>query len=202
LATFGYVRVSGDRQDLNNQRLEILEYARSHRFTIDDFVMIEMSSRGTRKQRRVDELMDKVNPTDKVIVSELSRLGRSTSEVIDIVNEFIQAKVGLVAIKQGLSILGEMDMSTKIIVTIFGLLSELERDLISQRTKEVLRAKRACGVVLGRPKGSLGTSKLDPFRSDIVDMLKDRAPKSYIARRLKCSRGTLIEYIRSRGLQK
>ncbi len=136
-----------------------------------------------------------------MIVSELSRLGRSTSEVIELVNEFIRAKVGLVAIKQGLKIFGEMDMAAKVVVTVFSLVAELERDMISQRTKEALRAKRMSGVKLGRPDGSLGTSKLDPVRHEIVQMLADRAPKSYIARKLRVSRTTLVEYIRTRGLE-
>ncbi len=201
MSTVGYVRVSMDGQDVKNQRLEILEYGRTHDIKIDRFIEVEMSSRKTRKQRRIEELMVGVTSGNTVIVSELSRLGRSTSEVINLVNEFIMVKVHLVAIKQGLRVLGEMDITTKVIVTVFSLLAELERDLISQRTKEALRAKRQGGVRLGRPVGSLGTSKLDRARHEIVEMLTDKAPKAYIARKLRVSRTTLIEYIRTRGLE-
>ncbi len=84
-------------------------------------------------------------------------------------------------------------MSTKVMKTIFSLLAELERDLISQRTKQALAAKKAAGAKLGRPVGSTGVSKLDKSRKEIEELLKDRASKSFIARRLKVSRTTLIE---------
>ena len=198
----GYVRVSTDSQDMANQRLEILEYARRADIRVDEFLEIEASSRKSKAERRIEELLALVKTGDIVVVSELSRLGRSTAEVINLVNHLIESEVGLIAIKQGLTITGTMDMTTKVMVTMFSLFAELERDMISQRTKEALRSKQLSGTRLGRPNGSLGTSKLDPFKAEITEMLVDRAPKAYIARRLKVSRTTLIEYIRTRGLEK
>lgn len=198
----GCIRVSTDTQDVANQRLEILEHARRANMRVDEFLEIEASSRKTKAERRIEELLGLVKVGDTIVVSELSRLGRSTAEVINLVNHLIERGVGLIAIKQGLNIAGTMDMTTKIMVTMFALFGELERDMISRRTKEALAAKRLNGARLGRPTGSLGSSKLDPFRAEIVQMLRDRAPKTYIARRLKVGRTTLIEYIRTRGLEK
>jgi len=163
----GYVRVSTARQDADNQRHEILEYANRHHLHVDEFIEIEISSRKDKKQRRIEELMSKLRPGDIIIVSELSRLGRSTSEVIDIVNEIIAREVKFIAIKQGLSISGQQDMQSKIIVTMFSLFAELERDIISQRTKAALAAKKAGGRKLGKPEGTIQKSMLDQHQDQI-----------------------------------
>lgn len=197
----GYVRVSTVRQDAYNQRHEILEYANKNRLHIDDFIEVEISSRRDKKQRRIDELMDKLETGDTLIVSELSRLGRSTSEVIDIVNELLAKEVKFVAIKQGLNISGQHDMQSKVMVTMFSLFAELERDIISERTKAALAAKKAGGKKLGKPKGTLQESKLDPHQERIKEFLKHGVAKSAIARMLGTSRANLINYIKTRGLE-
>jgi DNA invertase Pin-like site-specific DNA recombinase len=197
----GYVRVSTVRQDADNQRHEILEYANKNHLHIDDFIEVEISSRRDKKQRRIDELMDKLKPDDTLIVSELSRLGRSTSEVIDIVNELIDKEIKFVAIKQGLNISGQHDMQSKVMVTMFSLFAELERDIISERTKSALAAKKAGGKKLGKPKGTLQESKLDPHQERIREFLEHGVAKSAIARMLGTSRNNLVSYIRTRGLE-
>lgn len=201
MKTIAYIRVSTSTQDVANQRHEILEYAHRNKMTVDDFVEIEISSRKSRGQRRVDEVLGKLESGDTLIVSELSRLGRSMGEVINIVDELIERKVRLIAIKQNWIVNGENDTTTKVMKAVFGLLAELERDLISERTKQALAARKAAGQSLGRPKGSTGVSKLDKSRKEIEELLKDRAPKAFIARRLKVSRTTLIDYIKTRGLR-
>jgi DNA invertase Pin-like site-specific DNA recombinase len=143
-----------DEQDLNHQKLVLLEFARKRGLKIDEFVEVTISSRKTSKQRRIDELLQLLNKTDTLIVTELSRLGRSTAEVIALVNALVQRNIRLIAIKQSLDI-QQQDMNSKVIVTLFSLFSELERDLISLRTKEALSAKRARGQVLGKPKGTV-----------------------------------------------
>lgn len=100
--TIAYLRASTDKQDLNNQKLEILEYARGKNLKVDEFIEITVSSRKTSKQRRIDELLEKLGDFDTLIVTELSRLGRSTSEVIALVNELIQRSVRVIVIKQNL----------------------------------------------------------------------------------------------------
>ena len=128
-------------------------------------------------------------------------IGTRTSEVIDIVNELIARKITFIAIKQGLHIAGPNDMQTKVMVTMFSLFAELERDIISERTKAALAAKKASGRILGKPKGTLQASKLDPYRERIVEFLKHGVAKSAIARMLGTSRTNLTTYIKTRGLQ-
>jgi DNA invertase Pin-like site-specific DNA recombinase len=196
----GYVRVSKEEQDVRNQRHELLEYANRQGLHVDEFIELEMSSRRDTKARRIDELLDRLRAGDMLIVSELSRAGRSVVEIISIVNRLIKDRVRFVAIKEGLDVRGDQDIQTKVMVTVFSLLAELERDLISERTKQALAAKKAQGVRLGRPKGSLGGSKLDSRVPEIMDLLKDRASHAFIARRLKVSRTTLVHYLYSRKL--
>jgi DNA invertase Pin-like site-specific DNA recombinase len=161
---------------------------------------VEISSRKDKDKRRITELFDKLKGEDTLIVAELSRLGRSTVEVISMVNTLIDMKVRFIAIKQNLVINGKNDIQTKVMITMFSLFSELERDMISNRTVEALKAKRAAGIKLGRPNGRLGISRLDDKRGHIQELLNHRVSKSAIARMLRVSRTTLIEFIDSRNI--
>jgi len=196
----GYVRVSTETQDVRNQRHEILEFANGRGYHVDEFVEIEISSRKSSKERGIDGLLERLKEGDMLIVSELSRIGRSVAEVITIINEVVKKQVRFIAIKQAFDIQGNQDMQSKVLLTIFALLAELERDLISDRTKRALSAKRAQGIRLGRPKGSLERSKLDSKVLEIIDLLKDKASHAFIARRLKVSRTTLVSFLYSRKL--
>ena len=169
--TVAYLRASTDKQDLNNQKLEILEFARKCEVRVDDFIAITVSSRKTSKQRRIDELLELLADSDTLIVTELSRLGRSTSEVIDLINELIRRSIRVIIIKQNLDLHQAHDMTSKVMITLFSLFAELERDLVSLRTKEALAAKKAQGITLGKPKGSIQASKFDKNRSRIEDLL-------------------------------
>lgn len=168
--TIAYIRTSTKKQDLDNQRLEILEYARKHKLNVDRFVEAEVSSRKTKKQRRIDELMALLGEADTLIVSELSRLGRSTAEVIDLVNAMIDRDIHIIVIKQNLD-MKKHDMQSKIVVTLFSLFAELERDLISMRTKEALATKKSKGIKLGKRKGIIQASKFDKDIDKIGELL-------------------------------
>jgi DNA invertase Pin-like site-specific DNA recombinase len=170
--TVAYLRASTDKQDLNHQKLEILEFARERHLRVDEFIGITMSSRTTNKQRRIDELLSKLGDSDTLIVTELSRLGRSTSEVIALVNELVQRHIRVLIIKQNLDLRQNHDMTAKVMITLFSLFAELERDLVSLRTKEALAAKRTQGVKLGKPKGTIQLSKFDRDRPRIEELLK------------------------------
>jgi len=200
MKTIAYLRVSTDKQDLQNQQLEILEYGRKHDLKVDDFISIEVSSRRTTKQRRIDELLSKLDKGDVLIVSELSRLGRSVGQVVTLVDGLIKSGVRLIAIKEGIDINGKGDMQTKVMVTLFSLFAEIERDLISERTKQGLAAARAKGKLLGRPKGSLGKSKLDGKEQIIKEELKYGVAKAAIARKLGVSRTSMVNFIKTRAL--
>jgi DNA invertase Pin-like site-specific DNA recombinase len=198
--THAYIRVSADTQNLESQKLEILDYANRTGMRIDDFISIETSSRKNTQKRRIDDLFEKAEPKDTIIVTELSHIGQSMVEVINTVNELAKKKVRLIALKQGFDINGNHDPQSKAMVSLFSLLSDLKRDLVSSRTKAGLAARKAQGVKLGRPAGRLGNSKLDQHRDAIVGFLQHRVAKAAIARMLHCSRPTLVKYIKSRRL--
>lgn len=165
-----YLRASTDKQDLNHQKLELLEFSRKKSLTIDDFIEVTISSRQTTKQRRIDDLIGKLAQADTLIVTELSRLGRSTTEVISLINALVQKNIRVIVTKQNLDISGH-DMNSKIIVTLFSLFAELERDLISLRTKEALAVKKRQGQLLGKPKGTVQKSKFDQNIDKIKELL-------------------------------
>jgi DNA invertase Pin-like site-specific DNA recombinase len=165
-----YLRASTDKQDLNHQKLELLEFARKKSLTINEFIELTISSRKTTKQRRIDELLEKLDEADTLIVTELSRLGRSTAEIITLVNSLAKRNVRVIIIKQNLDI-SRQDMNSKVILTLFSLFSELERDLISLRTKEALASKKRQGQILGKPKGTIQKSKFDKDIERINELL-------------------------------
>ena len=153
--------------------------------------------------RRIDELTEKVKTGDTLIVSELSRLGRSTGDVINLVKELVDRKIRVIAIKQNLDVQQNNDMTSKIIVTLFSLFAELERDLISLRTKEALAAKKRQGIQLGKPKGTIQTSKFDNNKAKIQDLLNYGLSVRKIAKYLGyASHRGLSTYVKTRKLKK
>ena len=199
--TVAYIRASTSKQDTDHQRLEILEHARKHGLNVDHFIEVEISSRKCTKQRRIDELIELLDDADTLIVSELSRLGRSTAEVTSLVNALIKRGIRIIIIKQGLDI-KQHDMQSKVMVTMFSLFAELERDLISSRTKEALAAKKAKGVKLGKPKGTIQKSKFDQHIDKVKELLGYGLSVRKTAEVLGYSsyRG-LSNYIKKRGLR-
>jgi DNA invertase Pin-like site-specific DNA recombinase len=196
-----YLRVSTDQQDLNHQKLEILEFARRQGLRVDEYVEIAISSGKTSQQRRIDELVQRLDETDTLIVTELSRLGRSTAEVIALVNALLQRHIRVITLKQNLDI-DRQDMNAKIIITLFSLFAELERDLISLRTREALAAKKAQGQRLGKPRGALQKSKFDKDVARIKELLGYGLSVRKIAKVLGCSSHIALNtYINKRGLQ-
>ncbi|MGV8124533.1 MAG: recombinase family protein [Candidatus Xenobiia bacterium LiM19] len=192
---FAYLRVSTGRQDLDAQKIELYEYARKHALTIDEFIEIEVSSRESTKTRRIDELLDTLQEGDMLMVSELSRLGRSVGQIIQIVDTLIKKKIRFVAIKEAIRLNGKQDIQTKTMITLFSLFAEIERDLISERTKQGLAAAKKKGKLLGRPKGP-GKSKLDPLKPEIEALLKNGSPKTFIAKRYGTSLPNLYNWMK------
>ena len=142
MTTLAYLRVSKDTQDTKNQRLAILEFARAERMEVDEFLELQVSSRRSAKERKVDHLLTCLAPGDTLLVSELSRLGRSVGEIITTVDTLVQHQIRIFALKEGLRLTGAHDLQTTVIVTLFGLFAEIERTLLSLRTKEVLSPAR------------------------------------------------------------
>ena len=161
MQTVAYLRVSTTRQDVQGQRLAVLEYARKHHLQIDEFVEATASAVTSPKRRRLDDLMGVLESGDRLVVSELSRLGRSLGQIVAMLDTLAREGIAFIAIKEQIRIEGKQDIQTKVMTTLFAPFAEVERDLISERTREGLAKAKASGKKLGRPKGSLGVSRLD-----------------------------------------
>lgn len=194
-----YLRISTGAQDLNVQKIELHEYARRNDIKIHKFIEVEISSRKSTKDRKIDKLLENLQAGDLLLVSELSRLGRSVGQIIQIVDTLIKEQVRLVAVKESIKINGKQDIQTKTMITMFGLFAEIERDLISERTKQGLAAAKKSGKILGRPKGS-GKSKLDAFKPEIEALLKNGSSKTFIAKRYKTSLPNLYKWMKKHGV--
>src|ERR1700704_3067863 len=200
MRTVAYIRISTGGQGLESQRLAILDYAHRQGLTVHTFVEAQVSSRHAGARRGLDTVLEQVRPGDLILVSELSRLGRSVGQVIQLVDRLLKQRVQLVAIKENIRLNGTQDLQTKVMITMFGLFAEIERDLIAERTKEGLAAARAQGRLPGRPKGVLGTSKLTGREAEIQTLLAKTVSKASIAKILDVSRSTLHHFIQSRRL--
>jgi len=194
-----YMRVSTHKQDTENQELEILRYASGNDINVDHWFKLEISSRKSMRDRRIDELMDMLASGDTLIVSELSRLGRSLSQIVTIVDELIERNVTFIAIKQNMILDGKNDMTAKIQIAMFGVLAEIERGLISDRTRSGLARAKANGKSLGRPKNSQ-SSVLDDKMCEIGEMLEKGISKAAIAKMLGVSGPALHYFLKTRQI--
>jgi len=192
---YAYLRVSTDVQNIASQKAAVFDYAQKQGFGVIELIEIGCSSRRSTRERRIDELLERLREGDTLLVPELSRLGRSVGEVIMIVDELVKIGVKVVCIKENLHIDGERDIQTNIMVTLLGLFAQIERDLISMRTREGLLRARAEGKVLGRPRGS-GKSKLDPYREEIVALLKTGSTRTYLSRKYRVTPPTLSNWLK------
>jgi len=200
MRAIAYLRVSKDTQDVKGQRLAILEFAQKEKIKVDHFMELSVSSRKTTGERKIDQLLEQLQAGDLLLVSELSRMGRSVGEIITTVDTLVKKKIRFIVVKEGIRLNGKQDLQAKVMVTMFGLFAEIERDLISLRTKEALAAAKASGKKLGRPKGTRGKSKLDGREEEIQKLLALDVSKSSIAKITGVDRATLYHFIRSREL--
>lgn len=195
----GYCRVSTVEQDLKNQRLEILEYASKNDLKVTTWIEKKVSSRKSTKERLIDTLLEQLERGDKLIVAELSRLGRSVGQIAIIVNTLVESGVQLCCIKENIHLNGKPDIQSKVVLTMFSLFSEIERDLISERTKAGLARARAEGKLLGRPKG-LGKSMLDGKEEGIRELLRKGVSVASIAKIYECSWPCVNHFIKTRNI--
>ena len=196
---YGYIRVSSDKQTVENQRFEILNFAKNNSITIDDWIEETISGTMQYDKRALGKLLEKVTKDDMIICSELSRLGRSLFMIMEILNQCMQRECRVWTIKDGYR-LGD-DIQSKVLAFAFALSAEIERNLISQRTKEALARKKAEGVVLGRPKGRKSSKvKLSGKEEVISELLVQGVPKTSIAKIFKVNRNTLSRFINDKEL--
>ena len=198
--TIGYIRVSSDKQTVDNQRLAILDYCNKQNTKVDNWIEVKMSSSKSPAQRRIDELLDCLQEGDWLIVAELSRLARSVGQIAVLVDRLLKNRIRFISIKEGIELNDKHDIQSKTMITMFSLFSEIERDLISERTKEGLKRARAEGKLLGRPKGALGKSKLDGNEKEIKNYLELGVNKTNIARIFGVGWTTLNHFIKTRQL--
>ena len=200
MKTIAYLRISTQTQDLDSQRLAILNFAHQEGLRVDQFIQSTISSKKSLKARKINVLLEELEDGDRLIVAELSRLGRSVGEIIRLVDQLVKKRVKFFAIKEGIRLNGKQELQTKVTITLFSLMAEIERDLMSERTKEGIAAARAKGKKLGRPKGKLGRSKLDGREKEIREFLKKGVSKTSLARIVGCSKTALIHFVKTRGL--
>jgi len=198
---YGYIRVSTERQDYNNQKHGILEYANKNGLGQIEFIEETISSRKKYTDRDLSNLVDRLKPNDILIVSELSRIGRSLMEVMSIFASLTEKKITTHIVK-GQWVIGDPkdDIYSSVLIFAFGLAGQIERDLISQRTKEALALRKAQGYTLGRKKGAIIKSKLDGSETHIIELLKKRVSVASIAKIHSVARTTMVNFIRSRKL--
>lgn len=198
---YGYIRVSSDKQTVENQRFEICRFCERERLCVDDWIEETISGTKNYDKRQLGRLLKKVGKDDIIICSELSRLGRNLFMIMEILNICMIKEAKVWTIKDNYR-LGD-DIQSKVLAFAFGLSAEIERNLISQRTKEALARKRAEGVILGRPKGRRSSPdkyKLSGKETLVKELLKQGISKRQIAKICKVDRSTLDRFIMLKDL--
>jgi DNA invertase Pin-like site-specific DNA recombinase len=197
----GYLRVSTVDQDTEKNRAAVLAYANQKGFIGKvEFVEEKVSGLKSWRKRRLAGVVEDLQEGDVLIVPELSRLGRSLVEVLEVLNVLTDKDVAVYSVKEAFQLNGQ-NIQSKVMRTMLGLFAEIERDLISARTREGLAAARAKGVRLGRPKGP-GKSKLDQYQPEIEALLKNGSKKNFVARRFGVTPATLTNWLKRHGLDK
>jgi putative DNA-invertase from lambdoid prophage Rac len=199
MATYAYIRVSTDKQETENQRFEILKYANRKKLGSVEFIEETISGRKSWKNRELGKLIEKLQKGDVLIITELSRLGRSMLEIMELLSILLRKGVEVHVVKND-QVLKD-DLHSKVFAMAFSIAAEIERELISQRTREALARRKAEGKPLGRPKGSF-SSPLDKYRPQIEEFLRKGVSVSSIAKILEVNYNTLLSYVKRRGLKK
>ncbi len=195
---YGYIRVSSDKQTVENQRFEINNFCKQKNLVIDGWIEETISGTKAYNKRELGKLLNKIKKDDLIICAELSRLGRNLFMIMEILNICMTKECRVWTIKDNYR-LGD-DIQSKVLAFAFGLSAEIERNLISQRTKEALARKKAEGVTLGRPKGKKSSQdkyKLYGKEVLIQELLKNKVSKRQIAKICKVDRNTLDRYIKT-----
>ncbi|QEC76906.1 master DNA invertase Mpi family serine-type recombinase [Mucilaginibacter ginsenosidivorax] len=192
---YGYIRVSTDKQTVENQRYEVNKFCEKSTLAVDKWIEETISGAKKVKDRKLGSLLKKMKTGDILICSELSRLGRNLLMIMGVLNECMNRDIQVWTIKDNYR-LGS-DINSKVLAFAFGLSAEIERNLISQRTKEALARKKAEGIILGRPIGSKSSStKLTGQEKKIKDLLEKKVSYSAIGRILGVHRITVSSFVK------
>lgn len=191
----GYLRVSTGKQHLANQKEEIIRYAAAKQITVDYWVTEIVSGKKNEKERKLGILLRRLKPGDTLIVTEISRLSRTLTDIMEIMAKCLRKKIRLFTTKEGYAF--DDSINSKVLCFAFGLVAEIERNLISMRTKEALAMRKANGVILGRRKGSC--TKLNILMANsqtVLTMLEEQRTILDICRHFGISRETFNKYRR------
>jgi DNA invertase Pin-like site-specific DNA recombinase len=197
--TVGYLRVSTADQDIEKKKADILKLANAKDLGKVFFIEEKISGKVSVRKRKIADILEELQDGYNIVISELSRLGRSMLECMEILSIATQKGINVYAVKGNWQL--DHSIQSKIIAMAFSMAAEIERDLISQRTKEALRAKKAAGKKLGRPRGP-GKSKLNKYRPEIEALLANGLTQKFIANRYGTTEANLHHWIKKHGLKK
>lgn len=195
MAVIAYLRVSTEKQFLENQREEIIRFAEKNGLDIDRWYMETVSGKVSSKERKLAGLLNRMKRGDCLIVTEISRLSRTLLEIMTILNSCLKRGIVLYSTKEGYVF--QNDINSKVLGFAFGLMAEIERNLISMRTKEALERRKKEGKHLGRKKGY--APKMDMLHANRMSLVRDyRRGKSCaeLARRMGVSRTTMFRFLK------
>jgi DNA invertase Pin-like site-specific DNA recombinase len=195
--TIAYLRVSTIDQDIEKNKAAILALANQKVMGHVRFIEEKVSGKISWRKRKIAEILETSQKDDNIIVSELSRLGRSMLECMEILSIATQKGINVYAVKGDWQLTNSIQ--SKIVAMAFSMASEIERDLISKRTREALQVKKQNGIKLGRPKG-IGKSKLDIYRMEIEALLKNGSTQKFVAKRYQTTEANLHHWLKQRGL--
>ena len=198
IRNIAYLRVSTADQDTEKNKADILELANNKNFGQIEWVEEKVSGKKSWKERKIKEVVDCLNAGDRLIVPELSRLGRSMLEIMEILSVAKEKDIDVFAVKGEWSLNG--GIQSRIMAMVFAMAAEIEHDLISKRTKEALKARKAAGVVLGRPRGP-GKSKLDKYREEIIALLQNGSTKTFVANRYETTPANLLNWVKKNQIK-
>lgn len=195
MTTYAYLRVSTLEQNTEKNKLDVLKFANTKKLGNVDFVEEQISGKANFKNRQLGALLEKMKKNDVLIVPELSRIARSITQIFEVIDITKQKGITLYSIKEDFSN-NDKSITSTVTTTVFALVAQIERDLISLRTKEALQSKKAQGIKLGRPKGK-GKSKLDKYKDEILKLIELKVPKTIIARQYNTSKVNLHRFLKS-----
>lgn len=195
MTTYSYLRVSTVDQNTEKNKLEVLRFANEKKLGNVEFIEEQISGKSNFKNRQLGVLLEKMKKDDVLIVPELSRIARSITQIFEVIDITKQKGIEFYSIKEGFANTDKSITST-VTTTVFALVAQIERDLISLRTIEALQAKKAQGLKLGRPKGK-GKSKLDESKDEIMQLVALKVPKTIIARQYNTSVANLHRFLKA-----
>jgi len=198
MSIYAYLRVSTKEQNSQYQQDAILNYANKHQYVPVTFINETISGAKSYKNRELGRLLNSLKTDDILLVNEFSRLGRSLLDILEIIKVINEKNAYLIIVRDNLKIAD--DVNSKLLTTVFGIVTEIERDLLKSRVKEGLEAAKARGVKLGRKKG-ISKSKLDPYKNQIQEYLDKEISKSSIAKLLGVNNQTLYSFIKKYNLK-